>query len=107
MKVNPITLMIGVIFLYPIIKGFLFKFSSNDLKLDIDDVSRSISFIISLIIGIYFGKKIFIQHDQGIYEKIYNLIPQNLTQYFDNNNFIVYAVLLPILIFICYRIIKL
>lgn len=107
MKINPITLMIGIIFLYPIIKGFLFKFSSNDLKLDIDDVSRSISFIISLIIGIYFGKKIFIQHDQGIYEKIYNLIPQNLAQHIENNNFIAYAVLLPILIFICYRVIKL
>lgn len=57
MKVNPITLMIGLIFLYPLVKGFLFKFSSNALKLDISDVSRSVSFIISLIMGTYFGKK--------------------------------------------------
>ncbi len=107
MKVNPITLMIGLIFLYPLVKGFLFKFSSNALKLDISDVSRSVSFIISLIMGTYFGKKVFIQHDGGIYEKIYNLIPDNLSQYLENNNFIVYAVAIPLFVFICYKIIKL
>ena len=107
MKVNPITLMIGLIFLYPLVKGFLFKFSSNALKLDISDVSRSVSFIISLIMGTYFGKKVFIQHDGGIYEKIYNLIPDNLSQYLENNNFIVYAVAIPLFVFICNKIIKL
>ncbi|MCC9293351.1 transglutaminase-like domain-containing protein [Clostridium sp. WLY-B-L2] len=107
MKVNPITLMIGLIFLYPLVKGFLFKFSSNALKLDISDVSRSVSFIISLIMGTYFGKKVFIQHDGGIYERIYNLIPDNLSQYLENNNFIVYAVAIPLFVFICYKIIKL
>lgn len=99
--------MIGLIFLYPLVKGFLFKFSSNALKLDISDVSRSVSFIISLIMGTYFGKKVFIQHDGGIYEKIYNLIPDNLSQYLENNNFIVYAVAIPLFVFICYKIIKL
>ena len=79
-KINPITLMIGLIFLYPLVKGFLFKFSSNALKLDISDVSKSISFIISLIMGTYLGKKVFIQHDRGIYRKIYNLIPIDFSQ---------------------------
>lgn len=107
MNVNPITLMIGLIFLYPLIKGFLFKFSSNALKLDINDVSRSISFIISLIMGIYLGKKIFIQHDDGIYRNIYNLIPKNFSQYFESNSFIIYAAVIPFFVFICYKIIKL
>lgn len=106
-KINPITLMIGLIFLYPLVKGFLFKFSSNALKLDISDVSKSISFIISLIMGTYLGKKVFIQHDRGIYRKIYNLIPIDFSQYLENNNFIIYAVIIPLIVFICYKIIKL
>ncbi|MHC6180804.1 transglutaminase-like domain-containing protein [Clostridium sp. JNZ X4-2] len=107
MNVNPITLMIGLIFLYPLIKGFLIKFSSNALKSDINDVSRSISFIISLIMGTYLCKKILIQHDDGIYRKIYNLIPASFSQYFESNSFIIYAVVIPFFVFICYKIIKL
>ncbi|MCI1944476.1 transglutaminase-like domain-containing protein [Clostridium luticellarii] len=107
MNINPITLMIGLIFLYPLVKGFLFKFSSNALKLDINDVGRSISFIISLIAGIYLGKKIFIQHDGGIYRRIYDLLPVNFSQYFESNSFIVYAVIIPLFVFICYKIMKL
>lgn len=107
MNINPITIIILTVFLYPILKGFLFKFSSRDLKLDIDDVSRNISFIISIITGIYFGKKIFIQHDTGIYEKIYNYIPVQILSYIENNNLIIYAVIIPIIVFIIYRIIKL
>lgn len=99
--------MIGLIFLYPLVKGFLFKFSSNALKLDINDVGRSISFIISLIAGIYLGKKIFIQHDGGIYRRIYDLLPVNFSQYFESNSFIVYAVIIPLFVFICYKIMKL
>lgn len=107
MKTNPVTLMMALIFIYPLLKGFLFKFSSHDLKSDIDDVNRNISFIISLVIGIYYGKKIFIQHDYGIYKKIYKAIPPDILQYIENNSFIIYAVIIPILVFIFYKIIKL
>ena len=96
-----------VIFFYPILKGFLFKFSSHDLKSDIDEVNRSISFIIALFIGIYYGKKIFIQHDYGIYKDIYNLIPIDILQYIESNTFIIYAVIIPLLVLIFYKIIKL
>ncbi|MBP2033660.1 hypothetical protein J2Z42_002367 [Clostridium algifaecis] len=107
MKMNPITLIIVLVFLYPILKGFLFKFSSRDLKCDIDDLSRNISFIIAIISGTYFGKKIFIQHDDGIYRNIYNHIPQQILDYLENNNLIIYAIVIPIIVFIIYRVIKL
>lgn len=107
MNINPITLIIVLIFLYPILRGFLFKFSSRDLKCDIDDLSRNISFIIAIISGTYFGKKIFIQHDDGVYRNIYNHVPQQILDYLENNNLIIYAVVIPIIVFIIYRIIKL
>ncbi|AND85786.1 transglutaminase domain-containing protein [Clostridium tyrobutyricum] len=107
MKINPVTLIITLVFLYPVLRGFLFKFSSKDLKIEIDDAGRNISFIIAIISGIYFGKKIFIQHDQGIYKRIYYYIPQQILNYLENNNLIIYAIVIPITVFIIYRIIKL
>ncbi|MBC2579780.1 transglutaminase family protein [Clostridium sp. DJ247] len=106
-SMNPVTIMLVIIFSYPLLKGFLFKFSSHDLKDDIDEVNRSISFIIGLVLGVYYGKKIFIQHDAGIYEQIYKSIPSTAIQYIDNNNFIIYTVVMPIIIFVFYKIIKL
>lgn len=107
MKLNPVTAAIVILFFYPILKGFLFKFSSHDLKSDIDDINRNVAFVIALFIGIYYGKKIFIQHDYGIYIDIYRLIPQDIVQYIENNTLIIYAIIIPLLVLICYKIIRL
>ncbi|WML35922.1 transglutaminase-like domain-containing protein [Clostridium sp. OS1-26] len=106
-NINPVTLVLVLVFLYPLLKGFLFKFSSSNLKAGIDEINRNISFIISLVLGIYYGKKIFLQHEAGVYKQIYKIIPDSVVQYIESNSFIVYAVVIPILIFIVYRIIKL
>ncbi|MBV1820229.1 hypothetical protein KUA25_19385, partial [Bacteroidales bacterium MSK.15.36] len=103
-NINPITLIMIVVFLYPILKGFLFKFSSQDLKLDIEETNRSISFIVGLLIGTIGGKKIFLQHDEGIYKSIYYSISQNIINYIENKPIIIYLVLIPLFIFIIYKI---
>ncbi|NFJ84768.1 transglutaminase domain-containing protein, partial [Clostridium botulinum] len=77
MKTNPVTLILAAVFFFPILKGFLSKFSSPNLKLDIEDINKTISFVISLFLGIYYSKKIFIEHNVGIYKDIYERIPKN------------------------------
>lgn len=104
MKFNPISLLIIVAFLYPIIKGLLFKFSSRNIKSDIQEVGSNISFIVSLFLGVYFSKKIFIEHEVQPYKNIYQIIPQDLRSYADNNTIIFYVVVLPIMIFLVYKI---
>ncbi|AVQ46835.1 transglutaminase-like domain-containing protein [Clostridium botulinum] len=105
MKTNPVTLILAVVFFFPILKGFLSKFSSPNLKLDIEDINKTISFVFSLFLGIYYSKKIFIEHNAGIYKDIYERIPKNMTKYIENNFFMVYVVLTPLIIFIIYKII--
>lgn len=107
MKTNPITIMLFLIFFYPLIKGFLFKFSSRDFKGDIDSINRNISFLVAIFLGVYSGKKIFIEHQYGVYMNIYKFIPDKFTNYINNNIIIVYSVLIPIIIFLIYKIIKL
>lgn len=41
--------------------------------------------MISLFLGIYYSKKIFIEHNVGIYKDIYERIPKNIIKYIDNN----------------------
>ncbi len=106
-KINIVTIMLCLIFFYPLVKGFLFKFSSQNLKADIDEVNRNVSLIISMFLGIYFGRKVFIQHDSGIYKSIYERIPIDFLKYIENNNLLIYALIIPIIILIIYKIIKL
>lgn len=105
LKFNPVTIVMLLFFIFPILKGFLMKYSSTDLKMDIEDTNKTIMFIVSLFLGVYFGKKIFIEHSSGIYAKIYQLIPKKILSYINKDIFIVYVVVVPILILILYKII--
>ncbi|NEZ47603.1 transglutaminase domain-containing protein [Clostridium niameyense] len=106
MKYNPINLILLLVFLFPILKGFLYKFSSRDLKSDIEETNKTIAFILSLFLGVYYGRKIFMDHSSGLYKEIYIKIPDNIIRYIDNNQFIIYIVIIPLLTFIVYKIIE-
>lgn len=103
---NPIDVGLMLIFLYPIIKGFLFKFSSKNLKNDIEDAGSYSAFVIGSIIGVYISKGIFINHNSGIYKKIYNYIPDKIISLIQNKPIFIYVVGMPIIIFIVYKIIE-
>ncbi len=104
---NSIDIILILIFLYPIIKGFLFKFSSKNLKNDIEDVGSYIAFIIGSILGVYVTKKIFIRHEEDIYNKIYNGIPKTIIQLIESKPIFIYVVCMPIIIFIIYKLVEL
>jgi len=102
-EINPITFLLILLFLYPMAKGFLFKFSSHGLKGEVEETNRDISFVVSLLLGIYFGRKIFLIHDAGIYQSIYSLIPQSILNIIEGNTFLIYAVVIPGIIYVLHR----
>ncbi|MBU3189858.1 transglutaminase-like domain-containing protein [Clostridium bowmanii] len=104
---EPITLILVFFFIYPIIKGFIFKFSSENLKGTVQGMSQSISFLSSLFIGIYYTKKIFIQHNEGTFEKIYNSIPLKAIEFVNDKPLVIYVLLMPLVVLIIYTIINL
>lgn len=106
-KDNPIDVGLVLIFLYPIIKGFLLKFSSKSLKNDIEDAGSYTAFIIGSILGVYMTKRIFFRHDEGIYNTIYNFIPKNILNTIENKPIFIYIAAMPIIIFIIYKIVEL
>jgi len=103
---QPVTLLLLLLFLYPIIKGFIFKFSSQHFKGAIQGVFQSVSFLGSLALGIYYTKKIFIQHDEGMYKRIYESIPLKAIEFVNSNPLVVYVLLMPLVVLIIYTIIS-
>ena len=104
LEINPITLMFLLIFLYPLVKGFLLKFSSYGLKGDVESTNKNISFVAALILGVYEGKKVFIFHEGGLYSVIFSLLPQSFVTFIDGNTLFVYAIIIPVLILILYKV---
>ena len=103
-NINPITIILAFAFIYPLAKGFFLKFSSDNLKYEVEKAESTIIFILSLFLGIYYAKKIFFYEDNGIYKKIYEAIPHSLTSYTESNPSIIFIIIMPIFIFILYRI---
>lgn len=106
LKKNLIDVVLIMIFLWPLIKGFLFKFSSKNLKNDIEDVGSYSAFIIGSILGAYITKRIFMNHNRGIYSKIYKNIPTKFLDILQSKPIYIYIVFMPIIIFIIYKIIE-
>ncbi len=107
MTKNPVDVALILIVLYPLIKGFLLKFSSKNLKSDIEEVSSYISFIAGAILGIDLTKKIFVIHQEGIYVEIYNYIPEKIITTLEGKPIFIYVLVMPIIIFLVYKIIGL
>ncbi|MCY6482831.1 transglutaminase-like domain-containing protein [Clostridium aestuarii] len=104
---NPVDIGLIVIFFYPLLKGFLFKFSSKDLKDDIEDIGSYIALIIGAIIGIYVTKQIFILRGDAIYDTVYSYIPQEIVFLIESKPIFIYIIIMPIVIFLLYKIIEL
>lgn len=102
---NPINILIMAIFIYPILKGFIIKFSSKDLKKEVTGVETNISFVVSIILGIYWMKNIFFNHSGGIYKSIYNIIPKEAKMYAIRKPIVVYLVAIPIAVFIIHNLV--
>ncbi|MBZ9636411.1 transglutaminase domain-containing protein [Clostridium sp. FP1] len=103
---EPVTLILLLLFIYPVIKGFIFKFSSENLKGSIQGAFQSISFLSALFLGVYYTKKIFIQHNEGIYEKIYKNIPLKAIDFINNKPLVIYVLLMPLVVLIIYTVIN-
>jgi len=102
---NPITIMLMLLFFYPILKGFIFKFRKSDMEKELLSIEGNIIFLISLILGIIYGKKIFVEHSGGYYEKIYNIIPLYVKTLIENKPIIIFFIIFPIFITLIYKVI--
>lgn len=106
MKVDPIMLIIVGVFFYPIVKGIIFGFSSYGIKRDLDGITDSIAFVIAIIIGIKYFRNIFLQYGQTTINGVANYLPSNVVAIIQNNPIVIYVILIPLLIYIVFKLIS-
>ncbi|URZ00055.1 transglutaminase domain-containing protein [Clostridium felsineum] len=102
MKINPITLILIFVFLFPIARGFLFKFSSYDLKRDTENLLNSVAFIAAIFIGIKYYKVIFLNYESS---EVFKFIPKEISSILVSRPYILYFVIIPIFVYIVYKLI--
>lgn len=106
MELNLVTLAIIGLFMYPVIKGFLLKFSSHSLKQDVQQMAGNIAFIVGLFLGVYFSKRIFVMHREGIYRSIYEAIPNKVAAFIESTPSLLYFVIMPLMIALLYKLLS-
>lgn len=104
-KFNPVSFLLFFSFFYPVLKGFLIKFSSKNIKEDIEEFTSDMALVMALFLGIYYTKNIFIQHEKGYYKDLLKYIPNAWIKYLEANPIVIYIVILPLLCYIFYKII--
>ncbi len=95
---NPITLLIILIFLYPLVKGILFKVNYEDLKSDLKNMQKTISFLLCFPLWIYFKDFIDSFMDAAITKMSYNI-----TYYIEKYNKLYSIAVFLIIIFLIYK----
>lgn len=104
MKLNPINILLFFILIFPLVKGFILKISSNSLKNSIREICSNIAIIIAIFITIYGVKILFRDNKINILKKFYDSARLNLAVVFDNNPIFMYVLVFPLVIFVVYKI---
>lgn len=107
LKNDLVTLLLIIVFLYPLLKGFLIKFSSGHTKKSIENVTNNIIFLVSIFLSMHVVRKIFLEHEKGIFQIIYIHLPSKVIGFSQENPMLIYTISIPIFIIIIYEIIKL
>ncbi|MHC1683578.1 MAG: transglutaminase family protein [Clostridiaceae bacterium] len=98
---NPVSVGLILVFIFPILKGFLSKFSANNMKFDLIDIENNISFLVSIFLGLTVGKNFAINENQNIIAFLSKNLPNVIYKYsveYPRSIFII-IVLLTIMIF--------
>ena len=98
------TIIIVASFLFPIIKGLVFGFSSFGLKKDVEGILGYLSFVIAIFIGIGYVKNSLLGNGSSMLSSLLNYIPKDIVAYFQDRPILIYVIIIPILIFIMAKI---
>lgn len=102
---TPISLIILVALLFPIIKGMILGFSTSSIKKETENLEVDITFIVAILLGLYYGRDLFSKYEQGIFNIIHKFLPKNISDFFDSKPKITYIILLIFFMIIIYQVI--
>ena len=106
-NINLVSIALIAVFLLPVIAGMAGVFSRETVRRSVTGLLESAELIAGLIFSIYLAKKIFIDHDGGIYSKVYGILPETAKTALSANAMLAYVVAVPVLLFVMLIIVRL
>jgi hypothetical protein len=95
-NINAVTLLMGLILMFYLIKGITNRFSGDEMFYSLINIIHNFLFLISVIISIFITNKIFFDRNSSeVFKGIFSLIPGNISSYLVNAGLITYIIISP------------
>jgi hypothetical protein len=105
-NINVVSLVLIIVFILPVAAGAINSFSRDRVRKSVTALLESIEFILGLVLSIYLVKKVFIDHEEGIYSKVYDMLPGQIKAVMSGQDMLVYVIAVPVLLFIMLLLIR-
>lgn len=97
-NINIISVSIVFLFLIPILTGFFYRFSKENIRYTFDSLIGNLEFLFGLVISIYLTRKIFFENEFIVFRKIHDLIPDGVKAVLYGQDIITYLVCVPFIL---------
>ncbi len=98
--INIVTIILIIVFIAPLVYGAYKHFTREKVFYSISSILDNIMLIIGLFLSVYLVRKIYFDHESGVFKGIYDIIPKVLKQAFYGRDVFVYIVNVPLLLLI-------
>jgi len=95
---NYLTSIFVAVFILPLIWGALQHFSQDRIRHLLLSLLDTVEFLLGLLLAIYLTRRIFFDHDAGVFKQLYYWIPVSIRDYLYGQDVIVYILAVPILL---------
>lgn len=105
--VNPITIVLAALLAFPLIQGALEPLSLGGIRQRLWSLLDMVGFLSALYISIVITRRIFFDHEPGVFLCIYNWIPENIRVYLYGQDVLIYIIAVPVFLLILIELIRL
>lgn len=104
---NPITILLLILLAFPLVQGALEPISLAGIRQRLWSLLDTLGFLLALYIAIVLTRRIFFDHEPGVFSSIYHWIPENIRVFLYGQDVLIYVVVVPIFLLILIEIIRL
>ncbi|HWQ75488.1 MAG TPA: transglutaminase-like domain-containing protein [Syntrophomonas sp.] len=96
-KLNAFDVILAAVFVLPILRGALNRFSRERISYAVWSLLDGLAFIVALGLAVYLTRGIFFNNEAGLFKQIYEYIPAELRTVLFGRDVLVYLLAVPIM----------
>lgn len=105
-EINPVSAALLAVLSLPVIMGASEGFSPSRIREILWSFLDSLGVVIGLYAAIVFTRKVFFDHQPGVFQQLYYWIPENIRVYLYGQDVLVYVIVVPVIFLIIIELIR-